>query len=506
LRIEDSEDNLKSETELYSNHWHNGFDIYFAKIGGYEMNVSNIIVNLAKGDKVYIYGHYNFTTSGCRGDIIRKIRTTRITIDVLAITQLQSSTAQAFFVYEAIERVVNSITGKQNAIYSDYFGREDIGYGINGPGSLFTILNGFLIRKFIQNNVPLRKLTTSLKELLSSLISIFAIGLTYEYIDGNQTVRIEDKNYFFQPNEILMIEDCSEYSEETADEFVYNEIEVGYSKFPEEGEYMLDEFNTKQEYSTPIKTNKNKLSLISDLIASGYAIEFTRRLQFEDEPVDSSNYDDDNFIIAARLVGDQWKSEKNESFTVTNGTIFSPETAYNLRITPKRNLFRWAQFINGGLFWCKNTDAIKNTFYKNNGDAETLLTGETKKIKEKADIILTDFDGRNHYFKPIWIHFKCRLSPDQVRQIKEAHTGLDEAHKNGYISTKDMDGNIVSGWLYELSYSPASEAATFKLLKADIVSSGVPMSCSDFADYTFWDFENKPIPDSIEDCIFANFD
>jgi hypothetical protein len=473
----------------------------------FEKEIDNITI--LENDSIYIYGVNTFTTKGYRkAECTRGINTLIFNLSVTAITHLDDSSSKAFLIHEALTKVINSMTGIENAFYSEYFGRTDLGYGTNGTGSKYGLLNGFLIRNFIDEDTDeaLRELTTTFKDLIVSLRAIFCVGVGYEYINNILKVRIEDFDYFFQDVEILTISENSEYTEEVDEDDIFNTVTVGYEKYPEEGDYMLDEFNTEQEYSTPIKTVDKELELKSKLIASGYAIEETRRSQYDDDQPDSTTYDDDVFIVALRQDDSgNWKSEKNEDFTVTDGTIFDPDTAYNLRITPKRNLFRWAHYLNGFLTWFKNTDGIKNTSYVDNGDAETVLSGESITVKEDADIVLSDLDSRIHKTKVIWINFKCRVSQDDIITIRNAFNGTDDTIKNGYISTYDMNGKAVKGYIYQMNYNPAKEEATFKLLKADIQTGGVAVSCSDYADYTFADFENKALPSTIEDCLFEDF-
>jgi hypothetical protein len=459
----------------------------------------SVDVTLDANDQVMLIGHFTveptpsypafsgyLTTKNIKGDVI---------LSAFGLTYQPDSTAKGILIFEAFESIVHSITNQANSFISEYLGKESNGYGINGPGSLFAILNGFFIRNF---DIANRALSISLKELLSSVRNIFAVGFGYEYdSDGKQFVRIEPIEYFFQENEIISIANCSEYSEDMAKEMIFNEVEVGYNKYPDEGEYQLDDINTELSFITPIKTNKNKLSIKSELISSGFAIEETRRAQKEE----STTYDDDPFIIAVQADGDGWKSEAAENFDTEN--ILDGTTSYNLRITPKRNLYRWAKWINGCLKYKKGSEVIKNTLFKMNGAGRTKEKSGGIWIQENQDVILNDFENRNRFFDPIWISFKCRLTMAQIVSIRNAFTGRDEAKKNGYISVKNADGDTVSGWHYELTYNPSKEEATFKLLKRGINSDVI--NCESYANFTSADFEAAPVPDWIEDCTFDNF-
>lgn len=119
---------------------------------------------------------------------------------------------------------------------------------------------------------------------------------------GKEIVRVEQKEYFYKDALVLSIPaaaiDQSSYKESAKTDSIYNEAIIGYQKFPEGELNTLDEFNTKQEFLFPIGRWKNKFDKQSAFIASGYAIEFQRRLQFENEGTAAGQYDDDVFIVA----------------------------------------------------------------------------------------------------------------------------------------------------------------------------------------------------------------
>ena len=70
----------------------------------------------------------------------------------------------------------------------------------------------------------------------------------------------------------------------------------------------------------PIEGHENRLTAMSSLIASGYALETTRREQFDSVPKDSTRYDDDCFIIAYQPQGTQ---------TATVSTVFIKFYSFN---------------------------------------------------------------------------------------------------------------------------------------------------------------------------------
>lgn len=276
----------------------------------------------------------------------------------------------------------------------------------------------------------------------------------------------------------------------------------------------MDEFNTKLQFSTPIISFKKKLSIISRLIGSGFAIELTRRKK--DSKEDTWKYDEDNFIIAVKNDGTGWKPEKDEAFISPVTGIDSPSTAYNLRLSPKRMLLAWSKWINSCLVFKKGFDVLKNTFSSKNGDlttqfkdTETCAIGDSDKtlVQENADIALSDMDLFEKTFTPDRIYFNAPLTWQQILLIKRCHQNQDNDGKNyGYIRVRDNDGVYQKGYLISLKYNPTTETCTF-VLKKKYQPGDSDFNCADYANWTFGDFEvASGLSTDIEQCKFENFD
>lgn len=259
-------------------------------------SISNYTIDLAFGDKIYVYAHFNLNgyNAGWKG-LEAYIMTYNTDFNIQAETVTNTSSSKMIMVHEALNQAFAYTTSELNPIYSDFFGREDLGYSLTGCGALKAITNGYQIRKFTPGLKPPK---LSPKELMQSLNSIFCLGMGYETISGENKLRIEDRGYFYKDAEIIDLGYVSDYTEEVAIEKIHNNIYVGYSKYLDEGLRLLDEYNTEHQYISPIKNSDNPLDLRSTLIGSGYALEVTRRAQYLDTPKDSTKYDDDGFIIA----------------------------------------------------------------------------------------------------------------------------------------------------------------------------------------------------------------
>lgn len=338
-------------------------------------------------------------------------------------------------------------------------------------------------------------------------------------------IRVEQREYFYNDQEIIELGDIGDYSEEVSKELVYSTISIGYRKYLEAsnaqakgGQQLIDQFATNHEYATPIKSNAGAYIKLSEFLASGDALENTRRYQFTTATQqDSTTYDDDTFIVSLVRDGGGFATEKNEAFTTVTG-ILSPETAYNLRHPPKRNFLNHAKWLNGGMYYKSGGEIIKNTFVKQNGELVTQLDTsdpcplgdvDYALLQEKADVYLTMFGDKQNIFIPEWVTCTTRLGMETIRDIKNCMTGQDLSGRNyGYISFRNPSGDTVQGWLYDMKYSPVTEKVTFLFLKKKVIPLIPPptLVCSDYSDYTFADFEALPnLSTEIEQCRFLNF-
>jgi hypothetical protein len=375
--------------------------------------------------------------------------------------------SEAYLIHETVEKSIEITTGLSGRLRSDLLGRTSIGYGQDGCAAFNTLLNGFSIRNFDVNNRPPN---TSLEEELNSIRAIYNIGAGLSVDSGDDVLIVEQAEHFYQNVVIRTVDEAYDYRLEVDSEHIYNEIEIGYESFQEDGINLLDEPNTRRRFITPIRSEKRKIDIISPYISSGYTIELQRRDQFSKSPSESLDYDDKMFIVAVLLDGPQWKSERDEDFSIVNN-VFSPSTAYNLKLTPKRMLYRWANFLKSSLKY-KNqaTDKVRFTFGFKNNDLETQTTSLCEQqglIKESDDVLLDDFpDNSPGLFSPEKIMFKEKLSWPDYEEMRKALKGESVLPINfGYISVKNPNGVYEGGFPMEIRYNISSQEASYILRK-----------------------------------------
>lgn len=436
--------------------------------------------DLKPADEVYWFLEVTFPVGNGLRRIALDQRDVHITIN--ALEAASSSKANAWQVFDAVDCIVRSITNNRTSLKSSFLAERGYNVAIDGPGALNVLTNGKQLRQFdkvIDWGVwpVLHPLKMSFNTVWKGLRAQYCLGYGFEWSGNSEFLRIERVNRFYRPQKIIQIDETEKgtYFEEVAKELQYNELEFGFDKFKAEGANTLDEFNTRKEMLTPIKTNKVKLIVKSPLILSGYSIEDSRRQQYSDTPSDSVENDEEPFMIATQKdARDKLSAERDEPFEVVNNVI-SPGTAYNLRHTPSRMASNWAIWVKNGFFFKLPTDKLKTRGVVQNGALETQFkateprpVGDIDKqlIREDGEIDLENYPVEERLFAPEWITFSAKVTPDKIILLNKAMRGGAAATENyGYVIVKDNDGAFQAGFPYELDYNFSTEIARFKLLK-----------------------------------------
>jgi len=264
------------------------------------------------------------------------------------------SSSNAILIHELMDRSVTIATGQENAFYSDFLGRTDLGYSVDGPGSLMAATHGFWVRGFdkfpIPSEVPkienlFKPLTTSFKDAVTSIDAIHNIGIGIETIGSRERIRLEPKSYFFNNNVTIRLPNqIKKAKRSVAVEYYYSKIEVGAEKG---GNYEeangLDEFNTKSTYTTVIDRVKGDYSKVSKYRTDSYGLEFARRKPKSENDTEDTPYDTDVFLLDLKrgpTVGVFEQRKWRDDFEKAPTGIFDPDSATNLRFSPFNCLIR----------------------------------------------------------------------------------------------------------------------------------------------------------------------
>jgi hypothetical protein len=171
------------------------------------------------------------------------------------------------------------------------------------------------------------------------------------------------------------------------------------------------------------------------------------------------------------------EAEKNESFIQVDNLI-SPETAYNLRISPARMLYNHSEFLNIGLTKKQGAELIKNTYFKSNGELVTRFIDSAPckmidvnaAVKENQSIALSALNGRRKLFEPRRVKFKCKMTYDKLIELKEHLTGQTGTPEDfGFIVITDIDGVKWEVFVWEIDYTPTNEQAELVVMKKNMI-------------------------------------
>jgi hypothetical protein len=356
------------ETFDFSNFVYNSDTVRFRTV------TANVSLPVISGDDVYVLlkcqidGSYQRRGSSTAVRFVNGswIDAIGSSITIQSVSTEPPSVIKGYYLYEAFNRVCESITGELDSFRSDFFGRDNstpTSYESDGCGGWVLLTNGLNIRQMKRKDGTEFPITASFDQLFEACNSIWSLGMRIEEDEyGKRRVRVEPKKYFFQTEVIKSFTNVPEITRRPAVDLIYNEFECGYDKWRigTGNLNFIDEFNTKRQYSIPVKNIKNKLSKPCSYITSGYAIELTRRVQYSQNPTSDFETDDDNFLICLNVntvtsslytyppVSTSYEkgavSERDENFSsIVN--YFSPQTIYNARISPANNAQAWFAYI-----------------------------------------------------------------------------------------------------------------------------------------------------------------
>lgn len=346
----------------------------------YDFTIPNQTLVLQPGDRALIFFQWGNNGNIVPGDDMEENYSISfaITSCCMNLTELNSSAdaslAKGLLVKDYLDRLTYILTGQQNAIVSNYFEPQTgcewanmltTGLYIRNAATIDTLINGC---GTTDPTEALYSLKTSFKKIFEDLSKIFCLGWQYEQQpDLSWKIRIEPVDYFYQMNLMDSFENVGEIRQYALTDKLVNNITLGYSdKWKNIAVSGIFEIHTERNYFVKNKAmsrgSTSKLDLKSDIIASGYAIEFSRRLQFLRDDSGSSDRPNDyeTFIIALNS-GELTFDVTNSGYQLPEETgikTFAPAQVsygsnfiavsnapigriYNIPLTPMRNAIRW---------------------------------------------------------------------------------------------------------------------------------------------------------------------
>ncbi len=401
----------------------------------------------------------------------------------------EKTVTKSILAHEMADRLVTIATGKQNAFYSDFLGRTDIGYPVDGKGSLVAFTHGFWVRGFDKLPLPsegppkvenmFKPLTTSPKDFFESMHSVWNTGIGIEKIGFNERVRLEPLSFFYNNNVTIKIGQVKNVKRNVVSDKYYSSVEAGYELGGDYEEACgLDEYNAKATFTTVINRIKNTFTKISKYRADSYGLEFTRRKQKSlNDTEDTARDNHIWFLDLKRGVTAIFKQRKwQDDFSQEPTGVFSPETATNLRLSPVNCLFRHSWWFSGSLVKFAtdklkygsstansklNTKVRTDSTYSSNPNN---IPGNGNQYAENGDIINSEFLRAK--FVPMEIEFEFECDFNVMQQINGTTTILGKQIPNfyGLVEFTNEKNTIERGFLMNLKPNGKGQ---WKLLKAN---------------------------------------
>ena len=377
----------------------------------------------------------------------------------------EKSISNCVLPHEVAERLIEVYTNKK-VLKSDALGRTDIGYPADGKASLLGLSHGFWIRQFDTSDEVFRPLTTSLKEFMESFSATHNLGLGIENDGFKEFVRIEDLSYFYNRNTTIKLPYQVKNVERTiAADYYYSSLELGFEKGGDyEEAFGLVEYNGSSKFSTTIKRIKNAYSKLSKYRGDSYGAEFARRKPKLTHGTEDTRYDSDVFqfdmkrdSLSTIFKLRKWQDDFEQAPTGT----FSPDTAYNLRLSPFNCMLRHGWSIASGLTKYLS-DYVRYTSSSANSSLSTKLIGGNE-YAENGNIINSEL-GRPRYV-PEFIEFEHEVTFDINQQLNGHKMILGKKIPNiyGCVEFTNENGEQEKGFLMNLKPNGKSK---WKLLKA----------------------------------------
>jgi hypothetical protein len=359
-------------------------------------------ITLDEGDKVYLFMQWGFNGNLVPGttptpDTSRSLKYGCLNCCVVATEFNAASNASetnGLTVYRALQRAVYLLTGNPDGLVSDTFSDPDGCFWNNFITTGLYIRNATTIEQAVngcinEDETNIYAIKTSFEKLYEGLDRIFCLGWQFEQDTyGAWKLRVEKADYFY--NNTVVVQSffkVGQIVQNAMSDKLVNNVKLGYSdKFKNIAVSALTEINADRNYfianKARIDNSSVSLDIRSDIIASGYAIEFYRRLQFLREDSGSSDRpnDYDLFIIwtnryevtvdldtepglGYRLEGETG-SKTFAPGTVSYGSNFIAESngpidrVYNVYHSPARIACRWWKFLGMHTFGLPTANAI----------------------------------------------------------------------------------------------------------------------------------------------------
>lgn len=269
-------------------------------------------------------------------------------LNIIADTSFAQTDTHGFLVHDAAQYILERTLSKSNVFYSEHFGSSltTPSYADDGCAHGHVLTQGFQLRAVGLQSKPLYM---AFSDWWKGANPIFNLGLGYDVVGGNEVIRVEQKQFFYDPTISTRISFIKSIKRAYDTDLLINKIEIGYNKWQSIDISTIDDPQGKHTYATRLHKIDKGISLYSTFVAASLAIETTRRQGVE--KLKDYKFDTDIFIISVEpldISPDSYTPKLDGEFNSV-GSLLNSNTRYNLLLTPMRNLLRWGNYLSIGI-------------------------------------------------------------------------------------------------------------------------------------------------------------
>lgn len=385
---------------------------------------------LADGEQLYLYMRTNSNAGG------QEIRVVTNEMVVSYNTVSDPSNCKGITAFNLYKRIMAKIS--PGAAVNSYL--------LNGAWKDLIFTSGDGIREIVN-----AKIKITFKEFFDSMNGIDDTGFGIE----NDIAVLENANYFARNIKILDLGTVKKCNIQPAQDYLFNSIKVGYNDGNTDDDNGRQEYNSGQEWQLPITRVKKEKNWVSPARADQYGIEKIR-VDYNitsDKKTNDTSSDNDSFMLYCYLDGDNYRPVLGSSYDNVTG-LTSPDSAYNLELSPKHNLLRHQGYLRGVM---DRMDGRYINFASGVKNTELVTVKDGIVVKEKENIISSSLTGK--YFIPNIATIITKMPRDTMWLI--------DNKPFGYIQLT-YRGIILKGYLMDVPVDIAKHTEqTLKLLLTD---------------------------------------
>lgn len=392
-------------------------------------------------------------------------------VDVLMDFRYPNTLMYGYWYRDLFSKLVAKMTEGSYSSRSDFLNSPGMVTMDNHPYKTL-VLSGDAIRGLGDVFDP-PVIKTTLRDLFKDATSRWQVGLGVEPDGlGSYIVRLEPLAYFYDSGSVILdLGLVNKFEWSYALEFIHGQLKIGNQNFDYDKLNGRDEPNTTQVFKLPITRKPDDMDLVATYRADMYGIEIVRA-NLSDKKTTDSNSDNAVFVIETSdntstltvagnsVNGYTLRRDQNLSGNSASG-LRSPSSAYNLSLSPKRNLYRNGSIIRTAAFQQDTKDVKFQTTDKNADLVSNLGSGI---ITEKADVPIVSLN--QPVFQPIMMKFETRV-PENLPSIIEANP-------YGRITfSVNLGGRVksFSGFIYVVSIKPSTNGVCqWQLLAAPTIT------------------------------------